>query len=264
MLPLKLDRPLAVFDIESTGTNRKTDRIIELAVLKLTPDGKTEGHTFRVNPGMPIPAEATAIHGIRDEDVKDCPAFRDLAPRVAEVLKDCDLAGYNVLGFDIPVLAEEFARAGVPFEIEGRRVLDAQRIFHKKVPRDLPAALAFYCGEMHLDAHNAMADVQATLRVLQGEFNRYPELPRDLDALDAFCNPRDPRWVDRTGKFRWENGEAVINFGRKQGQKLRDVARLESSFLQWMLKSDFPPDAIAIAQNALRGQFPAPPAAPAG
>jgi DNA polymerase III subunit epsilon len=263
MLKLKLDRPLAVFDIESTGTNRRADRIIDLAIVKIWPDGHSEAHTFRVNPQMPIPPDSTEIHGITDADVKDAPPFAQMARRVAEVLQDCDLAGFNISGFDVPVLCEEFARAGVPFDTDSRRILDAQRIFHKKVPRDLPAALSYYCGEMHLAAHDAMEDVAATLRVIEGQMQRYPDLPRDMDGLDAFCNPRDPKWVDRTGKLKWTDGEAVINFGKKQGQKLRDVARDEPSFLQWMLKSDFPRDTLDLVQGALKGKFPSPPAKPA-
>ncbi|HPG00470.1 MAG TPA: 3'-5' exonuclease [Kiritimatiellia bacterium] len=259
-LPLKLDRPLAIFDIESTGINRKLDRIIDLAILKLTPDGKAESHTFRCHPGMPIPPDSTAVHGITDADVKDCPPFAQLAPRIVAVLEDCDLAGFNILGFDIPVLCEEFARAGVGFSVEGRRVLDAQRIFHRKVPRDLPAALQYYCGEMHLAAHDAMEDVNATLRVLQGQLGMYPDLPRDMDELDAFCNPRDPSWVDRTGKFRWTGDEVVVNFGKKQGEKLRTVVREEPSFLNWMLRSDFPRDTQEIIRNALNGKYPSKPA----
>jgi DNA polymerase-3 subunit epsilon len=259
VLKLNLERPLAVFDIESTGTNRKTDRIIDLAIVKILPDGKTEAHEFRVNPGMPIPAEATAIHGITDADVKDCPPFKEIAGQVIAVLKDCDFGGYNIGGFDVPMLCEEFARAGVPFDTENRRIVDAQRIFHKKVPRDLAAALSYYCGELHLNAHSAMADVQATIRVLEGQMERYRDLPHDVEGLDAFCNPRDPKWVDRTGKFKWENREVVVNFGRKQGAKLRDIVLNEPSFLQWLLKSDFPRDTQEIVQNALKGKYPEPP-----
>lgn len=264
MIDLKLDRPLAVFDIESTGTNRKFDRIIDLAIVKLLPGGKSEMYTFRVNPEMPIPADSTAIHGITDNDVKDSPTFNQIAAKVAEVLNGCDLGGFNIANFDIPLLCEEFIRAGIPFETESRRVVDAQRIFHKKVPRDLAAALAYYCGEMHLNSHDAMGDVQATVKVIEGQLMKYADLPRDMDALDSFCNPRNPTWVDRTGKFKWAGGEVVINFGKKQGKKLRDIARMEPSFLQWMAKNDFPRDTVELVQNALRGKFPeAPPTAPA-
>jgi len=255
-LPLNLDRPLAIFDIESTGTNRKLDRIIDLAILKILPDGKTETHTFRCNPGMPIPPEASAVHGIFDADVKDAPPFAQKVREIAAVLETCDLAGFNILGFDIPVLCEEFARAGMEFSVEGRRILDAQRIFHRKVPRDLPAALQYYCGEMHLDAHDAMEDVNATLRVIQGQLSMYPDLPRTMDEMDAYCNPRDPSWVDRTGKFRWAGEDIVVNFGKKQGEKLKNVVREEPSFLNWMLRSDFPRDTQDIIRNALNGKYP--------
>ncbi|HOW96453.1 MAG TPA: 3'-5' exonuclease [Kiritimatiellia bacterium] len=259
MLKLKLDRPLVVFDIESTGTNKKADRLIDLAVVKFWPDGRAESFAFRVNPERPIPPESTEIHGITDEMVKDCPTFQQIAPRVMDVFRGCDLAGYNILGFDIPLLTEEFTRAGLVFDTQACRVLDAQRIFHKKVPRDLPAALAYYCGEMHLDAHDAMADVQATVRVLEGQFERYADLPRDMERLDEFCNPRHPDWVDRSGKFKWVGREAVINFGKKQGTPLAEIARTDPGFLKWMLKSDFAPDALEIAKNALEGKLPRPP-----
>jgi DNA polymerase III subunit epsilon len=255
-LGLNLDRPLVVFDIEATGVNKRFDRIIDLAILKIFPDGRQETHEFRVNPEMPIPAEATAIHGITDADVKDARPFKDVARRVAEVLEDCDLAGYNITGYDIPLLCEEFARAGVPFDADGRRVVDAQRIFHKKVPRDLPAALAYYCEEMHIDAHAALGDAQATFKVLQAQLQRYGDLPRNVDELDAFCNPRDPAWVDRTGRLKWVDGEVTINFGKKQGQKLRDIVQNEQSFLNWMLKSDFPRDTLEIVRNAMAGKYP--------
>ena len=260
MLKLKLDRPLAVFDIESTGTNRRTDKIIDLAIVKLLPDGRREVHEYRFDPERPIPPETTAIHGIADADVKGCPVFRQKAAELISLLKDCDLAGYNVLGFDIPLLAEEFARAGVVLDVESCRVFDAQRVFHKKVPRDLTAALKFYCGELHLDAHGALGDVEATLRVMEGQLEKYPDLPRDLDGLDNFCNPRDPAWADRTGKLKWVDGEVTLNFGKYQGRKLREVVQQEPNLVRWMLKADFPQDTRDIVQNALNGKYPPPPA----
>jgi len=255
-MKLKLDKPLAVFDIESTGINRRTDRIIELAIVKLFPDGKRETHEFLLNPERPIPAEATAIHGISDNDVKDCPTFLQKARDVAAVLADSDLGGYNILGFDIPLLQEEFNRAGVTFNVENRRIFDAQRIYHKKVPRDLTAALSYYCNEMHVDAHGARGDVEATLRVMEGQLDRYPDLPRDLDGLDEFCNPRDPAWVDRTGKLKWVEGDVTLNFGRYAGRKLRELVREEPNFVRWLLKADFPQDTRDIVERASRGIFP--------
>ena len=261
---LKLDCPLAVFDIESTGINRRSDRIIELAIIKLFPDGKRETHEFLFNPERPIPAEATAIHGITDADVKDCPTFVQKAREVAALLDNCDLGGYNILGFDIPLLIEEFNRAGMTFNVETRRVFDAQRIYHKKVPRDLTAALSYYCNELHVNAHGALGDVEATLRVMEGQLERYPDLPHDLDGLDEFCNPRDPAWVDRTGKLKWVEGEVTLNFGRYAGRKLRSIVSEEPNFVRWLLKADFPQDTRDIVERASRGIFPERHVAPAG
>ncbi|HBA85259.1 MAG TPA: DNA polymerase III subunit epsilon [Verrucomicrobia bacterium] len=258
-MKLKLERPLAVFDIESTGINRKADRIIDLAIVKMLPKGKAEPFTFRFNPEMPIPPESTAIHGIHDEDVVNCPTFKEKAAEVLQLLEDCDLGGYNVLGFDIPMLTEEFLRAGIAFVMEGRRVFDAQRVFHKREPRDLTAALRFYCSEMHLGAHGALEDVLATIRVMEGQYQRYTDLPNELDELDAYCNPRDPAWVDRNGRLKWTAGEVIVNFSKKQGQKLRDIVRDDPGFIHWMLKSDFPKDTKDILQNALKGIYPTPP-----
>lgn len=264
MLPFKLDRPLAVFDIESTGVNPRLDRIIDLAIFKFTPDGHSESHVFRFHPEMPIPAEATAIHHIADADVVGCPPFREKAAQIAELLQDCDLAGFNVARFDIPLLIEEFARAGVGFSDAGRRVLDAQRIFHRKEPRDLTAALAFYCSESHAGAHDAEADVQATINVLKAQFERYADLPHDMTELDKYCNPpRNAAWVDRSGKLKWVGDEIVINFGAQyNGQKLRDLARDNPKFLKWIIKSDFPTDTKKIVGDALESRFPSKPNVP--
>lgn len=260
MLKFKTDRPLAVFDIEATGTNARTDRIIDLAIVRIQPDGKRENFTFRFNPERPIPAEATAIHGIRDEDVRHSPKFRDKVKEVDRVLAGCDLGGYNLIRFDIPMLQEEFIRADAKFDMEGRRILDAQRIYHQREPRDLSAALAFYCNELHLGAHGALDDVLATVRVIEGQFDKYKDLPRDIEELDKLCNPRDPSKIDSGGKFKWVDGEAVFTFGPHQGRKLRDIAQAEKTFLQWMLRKDFPRDTLEVVQNALEGKFPAQPA----
>lgn len=261
-LPLKLTRPLAVFDIESTGASPRGDRIIDLAITLIFPDGRRESHTFRVNPEMPIPEDSSRIHGIHDADVAGCPTFRDIAPRLSELLADCDLAGYNMVRFDLVMLTEEFQRAGITFNVEGRRLIDAQRVFHRREPRDLSAALAFYCGEMHLGAHGAEADVLATIRVLEGQYERYPDLPDDVDALHEYCNPKRPGWVDQSGRLRWEGSEVVLNFGRKKGVPLRGVIRSEPDFIKWMLKSDFPADTRRIVEDATKGIWPVKPAQP--
>jgi DNA polymerase-3 subunit epsilon len=262
----RLKRPLAVLDIEATGTNPRTDRIVELAIIKLVPpDGARETHVFRVNPDMPIPPEATAIHGIRDADVADAPRFRDLAPRLYRLLDGCDLGGYNVLRYDLPLLIEEFLRASINFPVGERKVVDAQRIFHKREPRDLKAALAFYCNELYLEGHRAEADALATIRVFEGQFARYADLPRDIDDLDRYCSMREPSWADREGRLRWVGTEITINFGKRKGEALRALARTDPGFLKWILRSDFPSDAKEIVRLVLNGGHPAaPPAAADG
>ena len=261
MIPLQTDRPIAFFDIESTGTNVRSDRIIDLAIVKLHPDGRREEHTFRVNPERPIPPEASKVHGIYDKDVAGCPTFKQVAAQVAKLFEGCDLGGYNILRFDIPMLCEEFNRAGVPFGADGRRVVDPQRIFHQREPRDLTAALNFYCGEEHLGAHGALDDVVATIQVLEGQFKKYEDLPKDINQLSNYCNPRDPSWADSTGKLKWVAGELTINFGKKQGSKLRDLAAKDTSYLRWILDSNFPRDVTDIVSNALKGKYPSPPGA---
>jgi DNA polymerase III subunit epsilon len=260
-LPLRLDRPVAIFDIEATGASPRSDRIIELAILKILPDGTREMRVWRVNPGCPIPAEVTRIHGITDADVAACPPFRGIAAEVDEFLEGCDLAGYNIARYDVPMLTEAFTHVGLPFNIDQRRVFDVQRIFHRREPRDLTAALAFYCGDVHTGAHGAVADVEATLRVLEGQYRRYPDLPTDADSLHDYCNPKKPGWVDREGRLRWENGEVVINFGRNKGTPLRRMIQEDPGFVKWLLKSDFPQDTRRIVEEATRGTWPAPPAA---
>jgi DNA polymerase-3 subunit epsilon len=258
-----LDRPLAVFDIESTGINPRFDRIIDLAIVKVMPSGERTTHCWRLNPQMPIPPASTAIHGISDADVAACPVFADRAAEIESVFEDADLAGYNLIRFDIPILVEEFVRTNRKFLTDSRRIIDAQRIFHRKVPRDLPAALAYYCGELHLNAHGALPDAEATFRVLEAQMERYPDLPREMEALDVYCNPRDPAWADRTGKLKWANGQIVLNFGRRQGESLAQIIQTDLSFINWMMKSDFPRDTKDLIRAALQGKWPAPPHATA-
>jgi len=253
---IKLDRPIAFFDIESTGISPRADRIIELCIIKIMPDKTESTHTFRVNPQRPIPSETTEIHGITDEDVADCPIFPAIAQEVSDLLEGCDLGGYNIGRFDIPMLAEEFSRAGINFEIESRRILDAQRIYHRKEPRDLSAALKFYCGEEHTNAHGAEADVIATIKVFDGQIERYPDLPHDMDELDDYCNQRNPTWVDRTGRLRWLNGEVALNFGKKKDMLLKDTIKNDPGFIKWMLRSDFPADTRKIIEDAIEGRWP--------
>ena len=256
---LRLERPLVVFDLEATGLNKRTDRIVAVALVRYEPDGSAERVHYLLNPGIPIPEEATAIHGIADEDVADAPSFADMADLLQRHFDGADLAGYNVLGYDIQVLSEEFARANRPFSLDGRRVLDAQRIFFRNEPRDLSAALRYYCGESHDCSHDALGDVLATIRVLGGQFERYPELPEHMDALNDYCDPRDPSWADRAGRLKWSKGQIVFNFGKFQGQSLRDAVAKDPNFITWLLRSDFPDDTKQIVRDAVAGKYPPPP-----
>jgi DNA polymerase-3 subunit epsilon len=257
---LRLSRPLAFFDLEATGLNKKTDRIVSIAILRYEPGAEAAPRRiyYLVNPTVPIPAEATAIHGISDADVADAPTFADLAPVVQKDLEGCDLGGYNILGYDIDLLCSEFARAGMEFKVSGRDILDVQRIYFKREPRTLSAALKFYCGEDHAEAHDAMGDTIATVEVLAGQFRHYGDLPTTVASLYEYSVPPDPSLVDRERKFRWQNGEVVLNFGKNSGRPLKDVARNEPGFLRWMLKADFADEAKKIASDALVGRFPKP------
>lgn len=255
-LPIKLERPLVIFDIESTGTNIKVDRIIDIAMLKVYPDGHTEKLEFRVNPGIPIPPEATQVHGITDEDVKNAPPFSAVARKIADFLEGCDLGGYNLSRFDIPMLENELKSAGIPVNLSGRHVVDAQRIYHIKDPRDLPAALRYYCGEMHLDAHSAMGDVEATWRVLQAQLERYDDIPHDVPGLSAYCNPPDPSRVDRNGKFRRISGEICFAFGKYDRRPLKEIVQQDPDYLHFLLeKQALPPDAADVVRSALAGRL---------
>ncbi len=259
MFPVKLERPLIIFDIESTGLSPRADRIIELAAIRVAPDGTETSGYWLLNPEVPIPTETTAIHGISDEIVKNCPTFKEKALEILTFFGDGDLAGFNAGRFDIPMLSEEFLRAEVPFNLQERCLLDAQQIFHAREPRDLSAALRFYCGRPHDGAHGAEADVRATLDVLRQQFEHYPDLPRTIEELDNHFNPRDPFNADRNGRLRWVNGELTINFGKKKGSLVRDLVRDDPGFLKWIIKNDFPQDTRSICENALKHIFPEPP-----
>jgi DNA polymerase III subunit epsilon len=236
---LALDRPVVVFDTETTGTNPRSDRIVEIACLKVHPDGRRESWVRRVNPRMPIPPASTAIHGIADADVANLGGFAELAGELASFLDGCDLAGYNIAGFDLPVLRVEFLRAGIEFDISNRRLVDAQRIFFAYEPRHLSAAARFYCQTDHAGAHGALADAEMTLRVLEGQLSRYEDLPRSVAELhELYCAGLD-RDMDPEGRIRLVNGEPTVNFGRNRGKSLKEMVRAEPGFLRWILKGEF-------------------------
>ncbi len=236
---LRLDRPVVVFDTETTGTNSRTDRIVEIACLKVNPDGTRESWIRRLNPRMPIPPGSTAIHGIRDCDVEGMDGFIEVAHELAAFLEGCDLAGYNIAGFDLPVLRVEFLRAGIDFDVSTRRLVDAQRIFFAHEPRHLSAAARFYCQSEHAGAHGALADAEMTLRVLEGQLQRYESMPRSVEELhELYCAGLD-RDMDPEGRIRLIHGEPTVNFGRNRGRTLKDMGREEPGFLRWIIKGEF-------------------------
>lgn len=258
---LKLDRPLAFFDLETTGIDPATDRIVEISVLRVETDGSEEIRTRRINPERPIPAAATAVHGISDADVRDAPTFREIARGLHAFLEGADLAGYNVSRFDAPLLAREFADCGFDLRLADRRIVDAMTIYHRKERRDLSAACKFYLDRPLDGAHSAEVDVRATADILDAQLERYSDLPTTVGELEAWCRGGRTDGVDSSGKFIWRGGEAVFSFGKHQGEALRHVAGESPDYLEWILQSDFPPDTKALVADALRGRFPSPPSA---
>jgi len=254
---IKLERPVVFLDLEATGVAPSEDRIVDIALLKRLPDGSQDALASLVNPGVPIPPEATAVHGITNEMARGQPSLAQLAPRVIAFIEGSDLGGFNILRFDIPMLQAELKRAGFELSLEGRRIVDAYAIFHKLEPRSLSAAYQFYCGKALPKAHRAEPDAMASWEVFQAQVERYPQLPRDLAALSAFCQARDPRNVDSEGKFVWRNGEAAFNFGKHRTQALREVARREPDYLEWLMRAEkTTPEIARICQEALSGKFP--------
>jgi len=238
MPTLQLNRPLAVIDLETTGTNVATDRIIEIAIVKVFPDRTTQSKVKRVNPEMQIPASSTAIHGITDEHVKDCQTFKQMANEMRQFLDNCDIAGYNSNRFDIPMLVEEFLRAGLEFDVAHRKFVDVQKIFHLMEKRTLSAAYKFYCDKQLENAHSAEADGLATYEILEAQLNRYDTLRSDIDGLADFT--REEEYVDFARRMVMQNGTEVFNFGKYKGRPVREVLKIEPQYYDWMMKADFP------------------------
>jgi DNA polymerase-3 subunit epsilon len=253
---IPLEKPLAILDIESTGAAPHRDRIIELSILKVLPGGGSESQTWRINPGIPIPAETSDIHGIYDEDVARKPEFRRLAPQVAEFLRDCDLVGFGIAQFDLPILRIEFERADCDFPMDDRRIIDAKTIYHKREPRTLSAAHVFYTGTAFEDAHSAEADVLATYRVLLGQFAKYGDLPNSIQGLHLLCNPDQQDWVDSEGKFIWRGNDVFFNFGKHRREPLREVCVTDPPYIEWFLQSDFRAELKTIVAAASQGRLP--------
>lgn len=238
---IKLQKPLAFFDLETTGLDVTNDRIIEIGILKMNTDGSQERYQRRINPQIPISKESSEITGIKDEDVKDCPTFEDVAQEIAEFIADSDLAGYNSNKFDIPVLAEAFLRAGSDFDMSARRFIDVQNIFHKMEQRTLAAAYQFYCNQELKNAHSAMSDIEATHEVFVAQLNKYDDLKKDIDFLAEFTRTGSHEILDFAGRLaRNDKGEAVYNFGKHKGKSIEDVDREEPGYYGWMLNANFP------------------------
>lgn len=254
---LKLNRPIAFIDVETTGLKPYSDRIVELSIFKINPDGRQEYKNHRINPGISIPTEATVIHGITNADVANEPAFSQYAKSVRDFMQGCDIGGFNVIGFDLPVLEAEFARAKVEFSREGRYLVDSQVIYHQRDPRDLAAAYRKYCGKELKNAHSAEDDAKASAEILEGQLQMHQDLPKDVSGLCLLCYETNERYVDTEGKFAWEDGEAVCNFGKKyKGRRLKDLAIQDPGYLRWIAGADFSPEVQKIATRALAGDFP--------
>lgn len=238
-MKLNLKRPVIFFDLETTGTNVTNDRIVEISLIKVNPDGSEVERTRRINPGCPIPAEATAVHHITDGDVADCPRFKQIAASLAEMFTGCDIAGFNSNRFDIPMLDEEFRRAGIQFDFSRARFIDVQTIFHKKEQRTLVAAYRFYCDKDLEAAHSANADTRATYEVLMAQLDRYDDLPNDIDKLSDFSSQN--RNVDLMGRLIYdEQDRKIINFGKYKGREASEVLRRDPGYYNWIQQGDFP------------------------
>lgn len=239
-MELKLSRPIVFLDLETTGTDAAKDRIVEISLVKVSPDGSKEVKTRRINPCMPIPPEATAVHGITDDDVRGEPRFEQIAKSLAAYIEGCDLAGYNSNKFDIPVLVEEFLRAGVDVDLKKRKFVDVQTIFHKMEQRTLTAAYRFYCGKELTDAHSAEADTRATYEVLKAQLDRYQDtLTNDVDFLAEFTMQN--HCADYAGRILYDaNGVEIFGFGKHKGRPVAEVFREEPSYYTWMMNGDFP------------------------
>jgi DNA polymerase-3 subunit epsilon len=237
-MPLQLKRPLVFIDLETTGVNLSTDRIVEIAIIKVMPDGSKAIKQKILNPQMPIPKSSTAIHGITDEKVKSAPTFKQVANELKQFIDDADLSGYNSNRFDIPLLMEEFLRAGITIDMTNRRMLDVQHIYHMMEKRTLEAAYKFYCEKELQDAHSAEADAVATWEILEAQLTRYEHLGNTLDTILQFTG--EEKFVDFARRFIMDNDVEVFNFGKHKGRPVSDVLRAEPQYYDWMMKGDFP------------------------
>lgn len=245
---LNIKNPIIFFDLETTGVNITHDKIVEISYIKIFPNGEEEEKTLRLNPGCHIPEEATAVHHITDEDVKDCPMFKDVAKNLSKVFEGCDIAGFNSNRFDIPLLAEEFLNAGVVIDFSKRKFVDVQTIFHKMEQRTLVAAYKFYCDKDLTEAHSASADTRATYEVLKAQLDRYADLKNDIDYLSNFSS--QVKNVDLMGRIVYnEKQQEVFNFGKYKGIPVEEVFRKDIGYYAWMMQGDFAQDTKRVLTN---------------
>ncbi len=252
---LQVDRPIVFLDLETTGISAVHDRIVEVTAIRFSPGGQRDVWSRRVNPGMPIPKSATAVHGITNEDVAGLPPFSYYASELGQFIGDADLGGFGISRLDIPLMEAEFRRAGVEFSRRGRRIVDAQILFHMLEPRDLAAAYRKYCGTDLEKAHSSEGDVEASIAVLEGMLLANSVLPRTVEGLNALCNREQENWIDSQGKFMWSSGVAVVGFGKYKGVPIKAVMQSDPGYFEWMLKSDFAEDTKSVAAQALRGDY---------
>jgi DNA polymerase-3 subunit epsilon len=253
---LLLRRPLVVLDTETTGTVPYRDRVIEIAMIKLHPDGRRESYIQRMNPEMRIPVEATAVHGITNADLEGCPPFRRVAREIVDWIGDADLCGFNIHTFDLRILLAEFARCGEIFSTEGRQVIDVQVIFHRREPRDLSAAVQYYLSRPHAGAHGAEPDASATLEVLLAQLARYADLEPTVEGLASASRRPNDRYVDPDRKLEWRDGQACFTVGKHAGRTVPEVLASDPDYVSWVIASDFPEGLKTILKEALEGRFP--------
>ncbi|PZC51123.1 MAG: DNA polymerase-3 subunit epsilon [Chloroflexi bacterium] len=256
MPELILERPLLFVDLETTGLNTGLDRIVELTVLKRHPDGTEEIRSKRINPGIPIPFGATAVHGITDEDVAHEPPFQQYARSLREFIDGCDFAGFNAKRFDLPMLESEFRRANVEFSLDDAKIVDSMAIFHHFERRDLAAAYLKYCGKELEEAHSSAADIKATAEILDAQMEYYPELPRDVKGLHDFFYGSEPERIDSEGKFIWLEGKAALGFGKYRSRSLEEIVVSDPEYIEWISDADFSEEVKNIASDALLGKSP--------
>ncbi len=258
-MPLRLERPLVSFDLETTGLDVKIDRIVELSCVKIFPDGKRKMLTMRINPRHPISEEASNVHGIWLADIENEPAFPQIGDELFAFLDQCDLTGFNVEKFDLPMLSNEFQRIGRKFPSGPIHVIDTYRLYIKKEPRDLASAYRYYCDSDLANAHSAEADAVAAADILLKQVEYYSDVPRSLGDLYDFIHPIEPGWLDPDGKLTWKGDDIILHFGKYRDQPLKAIVQRDPRYLKWVTGADFSDEVVGIILDALDNKWPAPP-----